>query len=583
LDWAANVSLLLTSFARQGVRAGPPEPPPPGVIDAAIQRFDGGSGAAFFRGTIPFAPGVVTTSADLDSVVVLVNGSEPAGGLFIELVEGYHSDDSRKAARIEFEATVNDANPVLCTVNLSGVRTVADRTTAQDTVEFTTRAWQLAPTLFGITDAAYLCNSRIAPMPLIPDDDPRIPAPLLTYATTFYDTLEAGVVGGGAEYDEAYACHCRYLTSGDLAYLEQATTRCAADGRFSYYVPNPDFPYDTVSYPNANAIAPVNLNPVEYATTNGSGNGIPSEPFDYSLSYLLCYWLTGWEYGRLIVEKNSAHKNTDYGWSLGTSAETLGAEVRNTVRRYLLQGIAASGLHPLREIDMKGGLVYRSGTQAWGAEAASKTLDERAQRMMARHQLYRDTVLSVPAWLPKMIGFNTDAANDQNGYAQPNFQFEFAWVFVMAYLNGTITDTDMLDEAEHYGAWVASQISPLRTATNYHESTLRTMPYLITPPATVADGTGTGDQSTTSGVYPLMTLHVLALHYALTGDTDSRDLFDEIAANYSKQMFEFTTPGLAPGAISPEGATSKLFGQVMHTLRHGIAWRVNGFVGWGAP
>jgi hypothetical protein len=43
------------------------------------------------------------------------------------------------------------------------------------------------------------------------------------------------------------------------------------------------------------------------------------------------------------------------------------------------------------------------------------------------------------------------------------------------------------------------------------------------------------------------------------------------------------TGGVTPGAISPEAATSKLFGQVMHTLRHAIAWRVNGFIGWEAP
>jgi hypothetical protein len=181
-----------------------------------------------------------------------------------------------------------------------------------------------------------------------------------------------------------------------------------------------------------------------------------------------------------------------------------------------------------------------------------------------------------------MIGFSTTAANasSDTGTRQPNFQFEFAWIFVLAYLNGIIDDPDMLDEAEQYGAWLMTQVSPLRTATNYHGSTLRTMPYRLTPPATVADGSGTGEQATQNGTYLLMVAPIFALHYALTGDTASRDMFDEAVTNYSRQLYLFVAPGLAPAAVSPETLTVKLFGQTMHSIRHAIAWRVNGYVGW---
>jgi hypothetical protein len=579
---------MLTSFARQGVRAGPPEPPPPGVIDAGIQRFDGGSDVAWFRGTIPFAPGVITEASDLDSVVVLVNGSEPSSGLFIELIEGYHTDDSYRAARVEFQASVPSASLIPCTVNLSGVRTVADRTTAQDTVEFTTRAWQIAPTLFGITDAAYLCNSRIAPMPLIPDNHSGIPAPLLTYATSgmFADFL-ATTNAGGSQYDDPYAFYTRYLTSGDLAFLAEGAQRHASTGTggekpavqgFGYYTAAPDFPYDRNTYPNATSTAPVNLNPVGYSTDNSGGHGLPAEPFDMTLSQLMTYWLTGWEYGRLHLEKGGCANATDYNFSLGTSARCNGNEIRNSLRRYLLPTITAYMLKPTREFDFDSGNTYKAPGQDWGAAAFNATFQERLTREMGRYQLYRDTVLAPPAWCPDLLGMSTDAANNTGGSGTPAFQLEFAWVFVLAYLNGSIPTQDMLDEAQKYVEFFLTQVTPLRTKTNFEEDSVRMTPYLIQDPAVVAAGTGISECT-----YTMMVAPMLAMLWALTGNTTARDLFDELIAKGRSQLYAFTSTGLAPGAVSAEILSIKLFGQMMHSIRHAIAWRVNGFIGWEAP
>jgi hypothetical protein len=564
----------------------PPEPPPEppsGAIAAAIQRFDDGSGTAWFRGTIPFAPGVVTSAADLDTVRVLVDGAEPASGVFIELVEGYHADDSYKAARVEFEATVNNASPVPCQVVFGQARTVPDRTTAQNTVEFTPRAWQLNPTLFGITDPVYLCDARLAPMPLVPDNDSRIAPGTLAYVTTgkFAEFL-ATTSTGASEYDEAYAVYCRYLTSGDLTYLVEgfrrnATLKAAGEKPrvrdFSTYLTAPDYPYDTITYPTAGATAPVNLNPVGYSAT---GNGIVNETHNYTLSHLMTYWLSGWEYGRLILEKNAAFWFSDWEWTTGTGAKTFG-RIRESIRRYMLDGIAAALVRPTREIDMKGGIVFRSSTNNWTAEAAGKSMAERAQRLMARMQLHRDTVLETPAWYPKLLGTSTAAAMDTivDEQGQPNFQLEFGWVFILAYINGIIDDVDMIDEAEKYAEWLLTQVSSAQRQMTPGGQMLRTMPYKQVDPA-IADFSGV------SGTYCMMVLPMFALHYALTGSTTSRDLFDELAANATDQFRIFDTDGSLAGTGGVEINTIKLFGQCMQVIRHAIAWRVNGFVGWEA-
>jgi hypothetical protein len=579
--------------ARQRVRGGtPPIPPPPEgvtVVDAAIQRFDGGSGTAWFRGTIPFAPGVVEDASDLTTVRVLVDGSEPSSGLFIELIEGYHPDDSYKAARIEFQATVNDANPVTCEVRIGEARTVTDRTTAQNTVEFTPRSWQLAPTLFGITDATYLCNSRIAPMPLVPDDDSRIPAPLKAYITNGtrgFDWLAASTNSGLSQYDDPYAFYTRYLTTGDLSYMAEATARHASNNAsgekvtvigFNYYTVTPDWPYDDQTYPNANAVSPVNVNPIGYTSVNGPGS--PNEPFNMTTSQLMTYWLTGWEYGRLHVERGGLL--SDFRWTQGTSATTFN-ELRNTVRRRLLTHIAAAVLDPQREYDFKSGNVFRSGTAAWGAEAAGKSQKERTVREMARHQLYRDTVLAPPSYMTPMLGFSTDAANNTNGSGTPNFQWEFGWVFVFAYLSGIVVDDDMLDEAQRYGEWLLTQVAPLRTATNLSNRQIYPMPYSSTDPAVIAAGTGTADTGNINGTYCMMVAPMFALLYALTGNTTARDLFDDLMVRADDQFNAFSTPGNDPGTVGGEARTIKLFGQCMQVIRHAVAWRVNGFVGWEA-
>jgi hypothetical protein len=551
---AAGLTITATPAGKSGVTAGVTltvTAPEAGYtsVAASLTRYDAADGSALFRGAIPFAPGVITTTAALDNVRVLVGGSEPASGLWIEALEARHSDDSIKSAYVEFTASCDSDESVACEVRIGQARTNADLGAVTNAVDRAPRAWQAAPTLFAITDAAYLCASRIAPMPLVPLSHPNLPASVVTWLTTEFDVWNASTsTSGNAQYDEQYPLICRYLCTGNPAFLAEACERNQSENTptvrtrlpWSYYVAD-----GTVTWNG------VDLNPANYPKMTGDPNGAGSEPWNTALSALMIYQLTGWEYGRLHIERDAvAGRYSDFrvttsqlsAWSL--NGTTFGYP-RQAYRWQMQGGVLAHTLRMNRYVDIGGGLAFKAPTDPHGT--ASLTIKQRVELVFDRLLAYNATVEAgvdgVPAWWPELW-----AVGKSNSIDSPNFQFVTLNVPWMAYLNGADTRASIPTQIDAVADFVQDQM--------VLNGSFWCINYGVTDPGAL----GTPN----NGTFATVLAWLMAWKYARTGDTTARDRYDALSRQAN---VIYAAPSGA------EAVTRKIGGEMFYMAYHGAALR----------
>ena len=204
----------------------------PNLIPLAAKRYDRASGPAVFTGCIPLKPGQVFDTALAD--VTLWDGVTEIG-ITVSALWPRHPDGSVKVIRVS--ATLNLA---AATQHDYTLRLGTARTQSGPPEPAITGAWMRNPRLIACTDAAHLCASRTAPLPLVPIPHPTLPAQWNKFLTTEWDDpntpypswgrVRAKVMaddhstnlGGSANYNFISALYYKYLTSGELDRLNEA-------------------------------------------------------------------------------------------------------------------------------------------------------------------------------------------------------------------------------------------------------------------------------------------------------------------------------------------------------------------------
>ena len=529
------------------------EEPSPDELSASLTRYDDASGVAWFRGALVFpqtGDWAVASEEDLLTRRILVNGEEPETGVYLTLLDGRHANDNYRSAFVEFQASCGSTETVTCTVTRAE-RVGMDRIAPQDSVELAPLAWQRAPTLFAITDATYLCNADVAPMPLVPLDDPRMPAGTREFVTTGYDNWLATTTAGTAQYDENYHLACRYVASGNVADLAAAIMRNASNNTptvvqaapWNYYVAGEEVTW-----------AGVNLNPAGYAALNPTGKGIPSEPYDTSLTQFMVYQLTGWEYSKLHIERNAAAWLSDYQETLefDPNGNTWGYP-RQNYRRVLQQGVLGAILRMNRYVNTGDGIAFKHPDTVSPASMATR-VQNRISRLKEVAEGYASPA-EIPAWWDdqRLWGVGKDEVNGTDVVPAPNFQFSMAGCFVMAHRGGIDTRDEIPTHVVKIASWTRGQAVNVGNATNGYP--IYATPYEVQDPAALTPGE--------NGVYTSDNAWLFALDWARTGSTAARDLFDHV---FDERHLKFSL-------TQDETKTHKIRGEIFHMSMHAAAMR----------
>jgi hypothetical protein len=426
LDWAANVSLMLTSFARQGVRQGA-APPSFVSVSASLTRYDSGTGTALFRGTIPFQPGVITSAGDLNTVRVLVDGYEPSGGLWIELLEPKHAGGaSYKVAYVEFDAACGSAETVSCEVRIGQARATADRGSVTDAVERAPITWCRAMTLFWVTDPVYRVACRQTTLPLI-----TMAQAQATLSQSWIDALTTGIssrwptTGGSASYNLPYAICCLSEMTGDPSWMESAirgfvpASGGGSGASLDYYTPNTGY-----------------YNPELRLAGNYTTNtfGIAAEWYDATPTMYLMYLHTGAKQIFNALELQAAN-GRPVRFSTGYSQ-------RYNVRWFFSTAIGGRLLEARRVIQsLGGGWTYNPATLS-DVDVVEDSIDT-----FVTNAATLTVANGIPAWAEgySLWGLH---ANGWNANENPLFQIsQTLWSLVSAYMN-VVPDSRIPDALE---------------------------------------------------------------------------------------------------------------------------------------
>ena len=206
------------------------------MTDLALgaKRYDGGSGLGVFTGTVPLLPGMLLET-QLDRVA-LFDGATLVGvtASLLTPASPLHPDGSLRVIQVDATLDVNSGI-------LRPLRLVLGQpaTLAGPPATTITGAWLKAPRLLGCTDALHLCESRIAPFPLVPVTHPSLPDQWKKMLTVEFDGTDPNFpaygnmrpevmadvptrFGDSATYDALACLYYRYLISGDLDKLADA-------------------------------------------------------------------------------------------------------------------------------------------------------------------------------------------------------------------------------------------------------------------------------------------------------------------------------------------------------------------------
>lgn len=292
----------------------------PNSIPLAAKRYDRASGTAVFTGCIPLKPGQLFDT-DLANVTLWDGVTEI--GITVSALWPRHPDGSLKVIRVS--ATLNLA---AATQHNYTLRLGTARTQSGPTEPAITGAWMKTPRLIGCTDAAHLCASRVATLPLVPIPHPNLPASWNKFLTEEWDhpttpyaswgRFKARVMSddpdkagfwGAANYNFLNAMYCKYLTSGDLDRLNEAH-HLVQHGTFPQSVEACTYGRDLVRAEHVG-----HLNRVVFYGEPYDGHAV-GDPFDANpdgwpdrsggpvsgsewnsgvdTDFLMCYMLSGW-------------------------------------------------------------------------------------------------------------------------------------------------------------------------------------------------------------------------------------------------------------------------------------------------
>lgn len=241
-----------------------------GNYSAAIKRYDGGTGLANVYGSIMFAPGVVTSSADLSKVRITIGINEPSNGIYIALNEMYHADGSYRSARVHFQYNIPNGSAINARVRIGSniKRYRPDIATPPNTIDFTSLSWHLAPVLFAMTDATYICTSRFFPLPMVPRS--RMSLEMSNWLDNLYGPWNTDNIGSSA-YDEQMIPFYKWAADGDIDACAQAIRRYASSNEAGQLTTTLDFKYALASDYSSlwTTNGGIDLNPASYSKSPG--------------------------------------------------------------------------------------------------------------------------------------------------------------------------------------------------------------------------------------------------------------------------------------------------------------------------
>jgi hypothetical protein len=205
---------MLTSFARQGVRQGPPS----FVSLPSVYRTWGSPADSTARFTIPLPPNHSYTTAD---VRVFVSGVEQA--IYIEELRGRHNDGTggdggARAFFVECDASAfTDADPAEIQLG-NGTRGTTDLSASGRGSMAMLKTHFQNPRVVLCTDADYLCSAWVTFHPLVPESS--IASDEVGWAVTQRKVMTAIVSnpssgGTSNQYDYAWSAFSWWCQSGD--------------------------------------------------------------------------------------------------------------------------------------------------------------------------------------------------------------------------------------------------------------------------------------------------------------------------------------------------------------------------------
>ena len=400
------MSLMLTSFARQGVRAGAA---PPAFVSASLTRYDNASGTAIFKGVIPFpptGPNAVADAGGLANKRVRVNGSEPAGGIWIEALKGTHANGNLKAAYVEFSASCGSSETVSCLVE-NATRSVSDRVALDYAANRNTFAWLQEPTLFFVTDEDYRVSCRVAPLPLVTMTTVQANCPSAWHAslTTEFDSRYTASVTSATQYEVEYAMACRAEMTGDPADARRAFSQFT-NRFYREYTPSVD-----VYTPELNAGDDV-----------GSGPALNPEWKFAGGIHLMMYYHTGHKQFEYNMELLAAY-GSPVQWASGYG-------VRNNLRKFMGSHLVGRLMGTTRSITSTPG--------GWSYDPTSQTPSQSLDGYVDRAETEAATLTvanGVPAWAEGYALYGLSATAWAAG-ENPTFQIGVApWTLMLGYLN----------------------------------------------------------------------------------------------------------------------------------------------------
>ena len=202
-------------------------------IDAAVMRFDGASGTVMVSNGIPFPRGAVT-EATLNQVHLFVNGTEQA--IFTRALSGRWPDGSLRAALVQFDYNIPNAQTITAYVTVGGVRTL---TAPAERAAVPTPIAAVLP-----TSPAYLIGTGLAGAVYNPATT-RAPTSLIAQYESDFVRLAAGdwsqcgsnwSCGRTAGYDRPFILYQEWVRTGDPTYWQHASA-IAANYIDNYLVP----------------------------------------------------------------------------------------------------------------------------------------------------------------------------------------------------------------------------------------------------------------------------------------------------------------------------------------------------------
>lgn len=599
------------------------------TLAVGAKRYDSGSGAAVFSGVIPLKPGQLV-EADLNRVA-LWDGAQEIGCTASALWP-QHPDGSMKVVQIA--ATLNLASGVQKNLTL---RLGDPRTVSGPAQPFINEAWMKNPRLIGCTDAAHLCASRVATLPLVPIPSPLLPEswnkflteewddPDTTYAS--WGRVKARVMAddpntfglwGAANYNFLNAMYCKYLTSGDLDRLNEAHHVA----QYGSHAGGSGFPrsveecsYGSIEMGRRNADGTVEhpgLNNVvfygEAHEGHAAGSLFDANPDGWSdrggqpitgtewnsgvdTDFLMCYTLSGWEQIRgTFLCRALAHFGHTGGFPDGPIAD-ISEEGLATKNQPILGHGGRFQWRLIRGVDilytlLSAPMALRFAYRWWTGKVipSPRTAEARAQfKTWAKREhldfydwyssRYVDGHWLKDSWWSKPGWFEQNTSVPQG---LPFFQLAVLWYDVMMYYYH-------IDQDPRVPAFIERSAEMLRQCVHGPEGAPKMdgVAYRLRYPVTNSYTNNATDGPETSGPTDgfwgnTILLPLWATAYRLTGDTFYRNLIDLHASN---TRLAIADGGRAGGSTFKEMGECYSFAFHAAAMRAGVpvgAWEVNG-------